>query len=219
MAGIGLVLTAALWQPPVTVRADSADQATTYLMDSARTGGQPGDALAPPLTRRWSVDLGQEPSYPVIAGGRVYVVVRDGPPPGTPYGAQQTNSSLYALDLATGNVLWGPVVISNDGYAASLAYDTAAGVGRVFTVGEEYLDSSSISVIGAVRAFDPLTGTELWKQKPVQPGEPVAGGGSRQSSLAGVVSMMARLASAGACAACPKQDSASATIRARRIIG
>ena len=46
--------------------------------------------------------------------------------------ASRLQFGAFELDLATGNVLWGPVVISNDGYAASLAYDTAAVIRAIY---------------------------------------------------------------------------------------
>jgi len=68
----------------------------------------------------WSVTLNGAASYPVIAGGRIFVTTSA---PGGSYGG-----SLYALDAQTGKTLWGPVALSGTYFYFPLAY----GGGRVF---------------------------------------------------------------------------------------
>ena len=68
----------------------------------------------------WSVTLNGAASYPVIAGGRVFVTTSN---PGGSYGG-----SLYALDAQTGKTLWGPIALSGTYFYFPLAF----GGGRVF---------------------------------------------------------------------------------------
>src|SRR2546421_8947255 len=57
--------------------ASSSDLAVTYQVDVAHSGVQADDQLAPPFSRRWNVTLPGPVSYPLIAGGYVYVTVGD----------------------------------------------------------------------------------------------------------------------------------------------
>ena len=93
--------------PPPT----SPGQAVTYQIDPTHTGSQV-DIVTPPLTQRWSRNLGSSVSYPLIAGGKVFVIAGD---------------SLYALSGANGTTVWGPIVIG--GYPG-IAYES----GRVFAI-------------------------------------------------------------------------------------
>ena len=91
-------------------------QAVTYQIDAAHTGSQ-FDTLSPPLIQRWSRNLGSFTSYPLIAGGKVFVTA---------------GTLLYALDAATGATVWGPIDL---GTSPSIAYES----GRVFGVNREGL--------------------------------------------------------------------------------
>lgn len=115
------------------------DQAVAYQIDVGHSGAQADDTLTPPLTQRWSVDLGGTVSYPLIAGGRVFVLVGKKPLTGT---------QLYALDQATGAIVWGPVEVTSLSYAANPTY----GGGRIFVLNRE----------GRVCAYDAATGAESW---------------------------------------------------------
>jgi outer membrane protein assembly factor BamB len=75
----------------------AASQSLTYQLDAAHTGATTEPGLDPPFARRWAVDLGQPTSYPVIAGGRVFVVVRN---------ASTCGTQLFALDARDGRTLW-----------------------------------------------------------------------------------------------------------------
>jgi PQQ-like domain len=88
----------------------------------------------------WSVTLSGAASYPVIAGGRVFVTTSV---PGGSYGG-----SLYALDAQTGTILWGPVALSGTYFYFPLAY----GGGRVFVNDFD----------GTLRAFNAATGVQEW---------------------------------------------------------
>ena len=98
-----------------------------YQHDSAHSGGQAA-SLKLPLVRRWTLDLPipqTNPvfSYPLIVDGRVYFT-------SFAYGGP---SLLYAVDLGTGAVLWGPKQIGGNGHFSAPTYDE----GRIFTVSSE----------------------------------------------------------------------------------
>ena len=82
-------------------------------------------------------------SYPLIAGGRVYVTT-SGLNGG--YGTQ-----LHALDVATGTVAWGPAAIPGVYFSSGIAYDQ----GKVFVLNDD----------GLLRTFDAATGAEGWSIK------------------------------------------------------
>jgi len=117
------------------------DQAVAYQINPSHTGfvktGPP-----PPLQKRWEVDLGGPISYPLIAEGKVFVTVSNT----STYGTR-----LYALDAATGQVVWGPINISGTYYWSNAAYEA----GRVFVVNFD----------GLLKAFDAGTGTLLWSRQ------------------------------------------------------
>ncbi len=98
-------------QPP-----SGPGQAVGYQINPTHTGSQ-SDAVTPPLTQRWSRDLGSATSYPLIAGGKVFVAAGD---------------SLYALNGSTGANVWGPIVIGGD---PAIAYES----GRVFALNRDGL--------------------------------------------------------------------------------
>jgi len=117
----------------------SGSMATTYQIDALHSGEQPNDAISLPLCRRWSTAFKGKVSYPVIANGRLFVSVAD-------LGSYGTN--VYALDEATGNIVWGPTTLAATYFWSALAYDA----GTIFA-----LDFS-----GHVHALDAATGASLW---------------------------------------------------------
>src|SRR4051794_20255377 len=98
-----------------------ADSSVGYQLDMARSGYQPADGLAPPLQRAWALRFpapggeGASLSYPVIAGSRAFVTAS--------YPNEGLESTVIALDLATGKTLWGPVAIGGDGGWACPTHD------------------------------------------------------------------------------------------------
>jgi outer membrane protein assembly factor BamB len=127
--------------PPTTTttapRPVVPDEATSWQIDPAHSGGASGGSQRPPLSRRWSRDLGGRVSYPLIAGGRVFALAETG------RGSQGT--TLFALDAATGRDLWGPLDL---GASAFFAY----GEGQVFVLNAD----------GVLRSFDAVTGRQRW---------------------------------------------------------
>ena len=100
--------------PSPTPPPSGPSQAVTYQINATHTGSQ-FDAVSPPLTQRWSRNLGSQVSYPLIAGGKVFVV---------------SGTSLYALNGTNGATVWGPIQL---GTYPSIAYDS----GRVITINRD----------------------------------------------------------------------------------
>jgi outer membrane protein assembly factor BamB len=118
-----------------------AGQSTTYQLNAAHTGATAEPGLDPPFARRWAVDLGQPTSYPVIADGRVFVVVRNV----STYGTQ-----LFAVAAGDGHTLW-QRSLGGTYYWSGIAY----GGGRVYAVNGD----------GLLMALDPATGNQLWSRQ------------------------------------------------------
>ncbi len=97
--------------PSPTPTPSGPGQAVSYQINPAHTGSQ-FDTVSPPLMQRWSRDLGSAVSYPLIVGGKVFVVA---------------GTQLYALNGTNGATVWGPIEV---GVSRGLAYDS----GRVFAV-------------------------------------------------------------------------------------
>jgi outer membrane protein assembly factor BamB len=130
---------------PLTIAVDqpSPSAYTTFQADRLHDGLVAGDAITKNLTLAWSANLGTLAGEPLIAGGRVFIAVQN---PGGVYGTQ-----LYALDRATGAVLWGPVAAAGTYWSANMAYD-----------GQRLFD---INFDGLVRTFDAATGAPGWSRQ------------------------------------------------------
>jgi outer membrane protein assembly factor BamB len=116
---------------------------TGYQINASHDGTQPIATLPEQPRVRWTKDFGTTVGYPVITGGRVFVVVRASS--GNSYGTR-----LYALDIDDGSVLWGPIVNQATYFRAGLT----AGEGRVYQIDYD----------GVLRAFDETNGNELWSR-------------------------------------------------------
>src|SRR3982750_1809608 len=110
-------------------------------IDAAHSGVQPDGHPRPPLRKRWTVDLGQPTSYPLIAGGKVYVVVRNP----SAYGTR-----ILALAAGSGAIAW-ERSLGGTYYWAGAAYDA----GRVFTVNGD----------GVMQALDAASGASVWAEQ------------------------------------------------------
>ena len=97
--------------PSPTPTPSGPSQAVAYQINPSHTGSQ-SDSVSPPLVQRWSRDLGGLVSYPLIAGGKIFVVA---------------GQNLFALNSSNGATLWGPIDI---GLSRGLAYDSD----RVFAI-------------------------------------------------------------------------------------
>ncbi len=112
-------------------------RATAYHIDAGHDGLQT-DNLTPPLNLKWSVTLGGNASYPLIAEGKVFDTAI----------TSQGEGFLYAFDIATGKTAWGPVDIGSSGYFAAATYDA----GRIFT----------LNGAGVLEAFTARKGSLVW---------------------------------------------------------
>jgi outer membrane protein assembly factor BamB len=118
-----------------------SEQAVAYQGDAAHSGRTGVTAPAFPASAAWSRTFADPLSYPLIAGGRVFVVERGGQGAGHP-------SRLHALDRDTGAVVWGPVDLPGTFPAAGHAFDR----GTVFVATFE----------GLLLSFDAATGRPGW---------------------------------------------------------
>jgi len=85
------------------------EQARNFQIDATHTGAITTQHLIPPLKQRWSVDFGQNISYPLIADGRVYVTVRN-PSSGT---------TLFALDTRSAGLIGSLISAGNSATASA----------------------------------------------------------------------------------------------------
>jgi hypothetical protein len=114
----------------VTAAPAAGQDAVSYQQDASHTGRLTTAALAPPLTQRWSRDLGDYTSYPLIVGERVFVTALE---------SEAAGPVLHALDLGTGEELW----------SRRLGGDSAALPG--YHAGRLLIQDDD----GLVRAYDP----------------------------------------------------------------
>ncbi len=134
----------------VTPAPAPAGAATTYQQNQLHDGNNAGEHLTFPLHEAWrrdfqDVDYGDVwVSYPVVVNGRVFVTVT-GNALYSYYGVR-----LYALDGATGDILWGPVQLG-DPYTFPDAGASADGT-NLYTVNFD----------GLVEARDQVTGALQW---------------------------------------------------------
>lgn len=125
---------------PVGAQPMQTGVSTTYQINARHDGSLVDTAVgAPPLSQKWSRDLGGNVSYPIVAGGRVFATAAS--PNG--YG-----TVLYAIDAATGQNAWAPVDLGGTYWWSALAY----GGGRLYAQNYD----------GVLTAFNPASGKELW---------------------------------------------------------
>ncbi len=122
--------------------AGTASQALAFHVDTAHSGYATfGRPLAFPATSAWTVQLPGAVSYPLIAGGKVFVLTA-----GSASGGQGTQ--LFALDESTGKTVWGPVAIGGTYWVSGHTYDS----GKVFVLNFD----------GLLLSFDAATGEPGW---------------------------------------------------------
>jgi len=113
--------------------------AVAFQVDALHDGRTVATALHLPLHIKWTVDLGQPVSYPLLVDGRIFIIAGD---------------TLDALDARTGNVLWSQVTPAAFGWVPGAAYEN----GKVFVVAS-YVGSGA-----AIFAFNERTGHQIWAQ-------------------------------------------------------
>lgn len=140
----GLLVLSSLLQP-WAAHAASSDQAVAYQIDPLHDGYLAGDVLAPPLARQWSrSDLGGTVSYPLIAGGKVFVTVVG---PYTSSSGSSPSKWVDALDETTGATIWSQPISGLYG-VVDAAYDN----GTVYV----------LNFGGLLQSFNASTGTPGW---------------------------------------------------------
>lgn len=110
-----------------------ADESTSFAIDPAHDNAQLADTVASPLTPAWTATFTGPVSYAVVAGGLAIVAAGTAP------------STVTALDVRTGAVVWGPLVF---GDRVLLAYDG----GLVF----------ALDLRARLSALDVATGQRRW---------------------------------------------------------
>lgn len=121
---------------PVSI---AAPEAVSFQINPAHTGAIAFGTAALPSAKAWSVTLDGPPSYPLIAGGKVFVTVQI-----------SGGTELLALDQATGAKVWGPILVAGTGNAA---YEN----GTLFVLYTPALGNG-----GILQAFDAGTGASRW---------------------------------------------------------
>jgi outer membrane protein assembly factor BamB len=97
----------------------------------------------------WSVTFDGNLSYPLIAGGKVFIL--------DSRSDWHNKANLYALDLATGSIIWGPVSVGSDTFSQTVgfAYDH----GKIFVIDHD----------AWLKSFDANTGRLGWTRSITAP--------------------------------------------------
>ncbi len=139
------------------IRGSANDEATAEHLDPAHDGHMADAGLSGQLTQAWSVNLGADVSYPLIAQGMVFATSLNNL-------TGSTVNTLTAIDQATGNIVWSaPVGTWAQPTGVGLAYDR----GRVFVTD----DSTGLT------AFDAATGNKDWNLRQGSGSPPTAANG------------------------------------------
>jgi outer membrane protein assembly factor BamB len=124
-----------------TVPDSTLAKAVAYQMTVGHTGSVSfGIPLSFPTSPSWTVQLGGKVSYPLIAGGKVFVT--------TALSSGGYGANLYALDERTGHIVWGPIALGGTYFWAGLTYDN----GKVFAINGD----------GLMQSFDASSGKPSW---------------------------------------------------------
>lgn len=141
--------------------ADAGGESVAYQVDPAHDGSL-GVTYAPRLTRRWADTFSGTVTYPLVVGGRAYVIA-----PAT----SGSGGAVFALTLATGARLWEHPV---GGRGVGLAYDG----GRVFVVDGGGLLTALDAASGNVDWSGQLPGQYAFSAPPTATGGIVYVGGA-----------------------------------------
>ncbi len=120
----------------------AGDDAVTFLGNPTHNAVSSTPKLGTPLTKLWSIDLGANVTYPIIAQGMVYATAGDS------NSSNSYGTRLFALNAQTGAIVWGPVSITGTYYFGACAYET----GKLFVLNFD----------GLLRSFNATTGVPGW---------------------------------------------------------
>ena len=137
-SGTGVVSAAV----PVSIQTPEPD-AVALQITPDHAGAVGFQSMSFPTSSTWSINLGGQPSYALIADSKVFVTVKVG-------AGASTGSQLIALDQASGQTVWGPLQLPQ-GWAFP-AYDG----GKVFVI-----TSYGIGP-GTLQSYDAETGAIDW---------------------------------------------------------
>lgn len=112
-----------------------------FQIDPEHSGDMNFDPVTFPAQSAWTANVNGQPSYALIADGKVFVTVD-----------VSGNSQLVALDQKTGAVAWGPISLSG---AANAAYDADS----VFVV------SGNFGSADVMQAYNATTGNLEWSTR------------------------------------------------------
>lgn len=128
---------------PFAFATGPSEDAVAFQTTPTHTGVIDGPTLKLPLTVKWNVNLGQNSTYPVIVGGRVYV--------------GGNGNFLYALNALTGKTVW---------YKASPSLGVAYDRGRIFTLSPGGAMAALNPVTGRQTWFQQLQGQYAFSSPP-----------------------------------------------------
>jgi outer membrane protein assembly factor BamB len=111
----------------------------TFQITPTHTGATTTAGLKPPLKVKWSVNLGGAASYPIIVGGKVFVI-------------GGSTSTIYALSAKDGHTIWSQSQPSGWGNWIGIAYEND----RIFAV------PSGANGAGAMAAYAAKDGHQVW---------------------------------------------------------
>jgi outer membrane protein assembly factor BamB len=117
----------------------STSESGNFQADAAHSGVSPAPTPTFPLQQAWQRTFAGAVSYPVIAGGKVFVVVTN------VVGGGQ--AQLVAIDQATGVDAWPAISIGTTYYASLVHHE-----GRIIVIGSD----------GILRSFDTASGAAGW---------------------------------------------------------
>ncbi len=137
--GVSTTQTVTVFQPGAV---PLAGDAYAYQINASHSGNTTFPTpLVFPNAAAWSVTLPQSVSYPIITTSSVYVLATQGTTAGN------AGAAMYAFDVTTGNLQWGPVVLTTNP-GVNFAY----GQGRLITVHRSCM----------AKGFDATTGNQAW---------------------------------------------------------
>ncbi|MCK9686058.1 PQQ-binding-like beta-propeller repeat protein [Scleromatobacter humisilvae] len=125
----------------LTIAAATSSVDATALQVNAQHNGAAHFAnivasTALPTAPAWTATLDGPANYPLVAGGRVFLVVQP---------TSGAATELLALNAGNGAVAWGPITFPGSG---AITYDN----GRLFL----------LNTSGSLTAYDAATGSQLW---------------------------------------------------------
>jgi outer membrane protein assembly factor BamB len=115
------------------------DRSVAFQVNAFHDGNAPASPLVPPLELQWNYNFAGAVSYPLVVDSMIYICVASNVSYGT---------TVYAFDATNERIVWSQPIPGTYFWSAA-AYDD----GKVFVLNYD----------GQLRAFDALSGTQLWQ--------------------------------------------------------